>query len=46
MYSGLGLLMDIYRPTQRNGIAIVAIQGSGWYSPMRYDAGCIVTPHR
>lgn len=38
MYSGLALLMDMYRPAQPNGIAIVAIQGSGWYSPMRYDA--------
>jgi hypothetical protein len=38
MYSGLGLLMDVYRPAQPNGIAIVAVQGSGWYSPMRYDA--------
>jgi hypothetical protein len=38
MYSGLGLLMDVYRPAQANGLAIVAIQGSGWYSPMRYDA--------
>jgi acetyl esterase/lipase len=38
MYSGLALLMDVYRPTQPNNIAIVAIQGSGWYSPMRYDA--------
>lgn len=38
MYSGLALLMDVYRPAQPNGIAIVAVQGSGWYSPMRYDA--------
>lgn len=38
MYSGLGLLMDVYRPAQANGIAIVAVQGRGWYSPMRYDA--------
>ena len=38
MYSGLGLLMDVYRPAQPNGVAIVAISGSGWYSPMRYDA--------
>jgi acetyl esterase/lipase len=38
MYSGLALLMDVYRPALPNGIAIVAIQGSGWYSPMRYDA--------
>jgi acetyl esterase/lipase len=38
MYSGLALLMDVYRPAQPNGVAIVAVQGSGWYSPMRYDA--------
>lgn len=38
MFSGMGLLMDVYRPAQPNGIAIVAVQGSGWYSPMRYDA--------
>jgi acetyl esterase/lipase len=38
MYSGLALLMDVYRPSKPNGFAIVAIQGSGWYSPMRYDA--------
>jgi len=38
MYSGLGLLMDVYLPAQPNGIGIVAVQGSGWYSPMRYDA--------
>ena len=38
MYSGLALLMDVYRPAQPNGIAIVAVPGSGWYSPMRYDA--------
>lgn len=38
MYSGLALLLDVYRPAQPNGMAIVAIQGSGWYSPMRYDA--------
>src|SRR5215208_3933927 len=38
MVSGLGLLMDVYRPAQPNGIAIVAIQGSGWYQPLRYDA--------
>lgn len=38
MYSGLALLMDVYRPAQPNGIVIVAIQGSGWHSPMRYDA--------
>jgi acetyl esterase/lipase len=38
MYSGLALLMDVYKPSKPNGFAILAIQGSGWYSPMRYDA--------
>jgi acetyl esterase/lipase len=38
MVSGLALLADVYRPAQPNGIAIIAIQGSGWYHPMRYDA--------
>jgi acetyl esterase/lipase len=38
MYSGLGLVMDVYRPARPNGAAIVAIQGSAWYQPMRYDA--------
>jgi acetyl esterase/lipase len=43
MYSGLSLLLDVYRPAQPNGIAIIAIQGSGWYSPMRYDAAPLNT---
>jgi acetyl esterase/lipase len=38
MYSGLALLMDVYRPAKPNGAGIVAIQGSAWYAPMRYDA--------
>jgi acetyl esterase/lipase len=41
MYSGLALLMDVYRPVKPNGAAIVAIQGSAWYSAMRYDAESI-----
>jgi acetyl esterase/lipase len=41
MYSGLALVMDVYRPAKPNGAGIVAIQGSGWYSPMRYDAAPI-----
>jgi acetyl esterase/lipase len=41
MYSGLALLMDVYRPAKPNGAAIVAIQGSGWYTAMRYDAQTI-----
>jgi acetyl esterase/lipase len=43
MYSGLALLMDVHRPAKPNGIAIVYIQGSGWYSPMRYDASQLKT---
>ena len=38
MYSGLALVMDVYRPAKANGAGIIAIQGSGWYSQMRYDA--------
>jgi acetyl esterase/lipase len=41
MYSGLALLMDVYRPAKPNGAGIVAIQGSAWYTPMRYDAAPI-----
>ena len=41
MYSGLALVMDVYRPEKPNGKAIICIQGSGWYSPMRYDAAPI-----
>jgi hypothetical protein len=38
MVSGLALLMDVYRPAQSNGVAVVGVQGTGWYAPMRYDA--------
>lgn len=38
MVSGLALLSDVYRPAQPKGIAVVAIQGTGWYAPLRYDA--------
>jgi acetyl esterase/lipase len=41
MYSGLALLMDVYRPAKPNGAGVIAIQGSGWYSPLRYDAAPI-----
>jgi acetyl esterase/lipase len=41
MYSGLALVMDVYRPAKPTGAGIVAIQGSGWYAPMRYDAAPI-----
>lgn len=38
MYSGLALLMDVYRPQTSNGIAIVYVPGSGFHAPLGYDA--------
>jgi hypothetical protein len=41
-------LLDVYRPSEPNGFGIIAIQGTGWYSPMRYDAAqlkSIAAPH-
>jgi len=38
MYSGLALLMDVYRPEKSNGHGIVYVNGSGWHSPMAYAA--------
>jgi acetyl esterase/lipase len=38
MYSGAALLMDVYHPLQSNGLGLLVIQGSAWYSPQRYDA--------
>jgi acetyl esterase/lipase len=38
MYSGLALLMDVYRPAAPNGRGIVVIQGSGFSRPLGYDA--------
>jgi hypothetical protein len=38
MYSGLALLMDVYRPAQSNGHAIIVVPGSGWTSKQTYDA--------
>jgi hypothetical protein len=38
MYSGLALLMDVHRPAQPNGYALIVIPGSGWYSKQTYDA--------
>jgi acetyl esterase/lipase len=37
MYSGLALLMDVYRPDQPNGYGIVHISGSGWSAPLGLD---------
>jgi acetyl esterase/lipase len=38
MYSGLALLMDVYRPDKPNGRGIVHISGSGWTAPLGLDA--------
>jgi acetyl esterase/lipase len=38
MYSGLALLMDVHRPANANGFAIILIPGSGWESSMASDA--------
>jgi acetyl esterase/lipase len=38
MYSGLALLMDVYRPDAPNGIGLVVIPGSGWEAPLDYSA--------
>ena len=38
MYSGLALLLDVHRPAQPNGYGIVLIAGSGFTSPLAYDA--------
>ena len=38
MYSGTALLMDVYKPSESNRRAVIAIMGSGWYMPQRYDA--------
>ncbi len=37
-YSGLALLMDVYKPATPNGYGIVVIPGSGWHTPMPYNA--------
>ena len=38
MYSGLALLMDVHRPAQMNGYAVIIVPGSGWTSQLGYDA--------
>lgn len=38
MYSGLALLMDVYRPEQPNGRGIIFVAGSGWQAPLEYNA--------
>jgi acetyl esterase/lipase len=38
MYSGLALLMDVYRPEKPNGYGAILILGSGWAAPPDYGA--------
>ena len=38
MYSGLALLMDVYRPTEPNGYGVVFISGSAWNAPLSFNA--------
>lgn len=38
MYSGLALLMDVYRPEKPNGFGAIFIEGSGWSSSPEYGA--------
>jgi acetyl esterase/lipase len=39
MYSGLALLLDVYRPAKANGYGIIFISGSGWQADPEYGAG-------
>lgn len=38
MYSGLALLMDVYRPKNPNGYGVLFISGSGWRAPLEWHA--------
>jgi acetyl esterase/lipase len=38
MYSGLALLLDVKRPVNPNGIAVIYIPGSGFQAPLVWDA--------
>jgi acetyl esterase/lipase len=38
MYSGLALLMDVYRPIKSKGRGVIFVGGSGWSSPPGWDA--------
>ena len=38
MYSGLGLMMDVYYPAEPNGYGVVFISGSGWTRELSLDA--------
>ena len=40
-YSGLALLMDVYKPASPNGYGIVVVPGSGWHTPLPYNANLL-----
>ena len=40
-YSGLALLMDVYKPAMSNGYGIIVIQGSAWHRDLGYDAAML-----
>ena len=40
-YSGLALLMDVYKPASSNGYGIVVIPGSGWHTSLPYNANLL-----
>src|SRR3954447_20322930 len=40
-YSGLALLMDVYKPPSSNGYGIVVIPGSGWHTGLAYNANLL-----
>lgn len=40
-YSGLALLLDVYKPASSNGYGIVVIPGSGWHAPLAYSANLL-----
>lgn len=40
-YSGLALLLDVYKPSTPNGYGIVVIPGSGWHTGLQYSASLL-----
>src|SRR5918999_5536897 len=40
-YSGLALLLDVYKPPSPNGYGIVVIPGSGWHTGLPYNANLL-----
>src|SRR5690348_17058993 len=40
-YSGLALLMDVYKPAAPNGYGIVVVPGSGWHTGLPYNANLL-----